>query len=322
MTPFHPPLWLRGAHAQTLAPYFVRPRTRPPWRPERLELADGDFADLAHLAAAGDDARARVCLFHGLEGSVESHYIGGLATALAREGFAVTLMHLRGCSGEPNRLPRAYHSGDTGDMRALFATLREREPQQPLMAVGFSLSGNALLKYLGEAGADAGIERAVAVSVPFDLAIAAGRIDQGFSRLYQAHFVRRMQASTHARIARTGGLPIATARMAAARTFREFDDAVTAPLHGFAGVDDYYTRASCRPWLARIECPTLVVHARDDPFVGRDAVPAPFEAGPGVELAISERGGHVGFIAADDGVRPYRWLNRRIPAWLAAVPPP
>ena len=313
---FQPPWWLKGAHAQTLAPYLFRPRLRPPWRTERLELPDGDFVDLAHLDAAPGNAGARVCLFHGLEGNCGSHYIPSLAQALNAHGMAVTLMHMRGCSGEPNRLPRAYHSGDTGDMRHLFATLRAREPGRTLLAVGFSLGGNALLKHLGEVRGDSELAGAVAVSVPFDLALAAERIARGFSRIYQAHLVRRMQASTRARSARHGGLPIDAARMAAARTFRTFDDAVTAPLHGFADVDDYYARSSSRPWLPRIEVPTLILHARDDPFVGRAAVPGPDEVGAGVQLQISERGGHVGFIAAGRWTRPYRWLDRRIPEWL------
>lgn len=315
---FQPPFWLRGAHAQTLAPFLCHRRIRLPWRRERLELADGDFVDLAHIDGL---TGPRVCLFHGLEGSLDSHYIDGLADALVRRGMPVTLMHMRGCSGEPNRLPRAYHSGDTGDMRALFTRLLDREPECPLLAVGFSLGGNALLKYLGEARRDTPLHAAVAVSVPFDLAAAASHIDQGFSRLYQAYLVRRMKVSTRARIRRLGDLPIAHERMAAARSFRDFDDAVTAPLHGFAGVDDYYTRSSCRPWLPRIEIPTLIIHARDDPFVGPEAIPSRAEIAPETELAVSAHGGHVGFIAASAGVRPYRWLNRRIPAWFAANDP-
>lgn len=315
VAPFRPPAWLRGRHAQTLAPFVFARRQRLPWLRERLELPDGDFVDLGHLGAGPG---ARVCLFHGLEGNMDSHYIDGLAATLVADGMRVTLMHLRGCSGEPNRLPRAYHSGDTEDMRFLFDTLAARETPRPLLAVGFSLSGNALLKYLGETGADTPLRGAVTVSVPFDLAAAADHIDRGFSRIYQAHLVRRMKASTRARIARLGDLPIDRERMEAARSFREFDDAVTAPLHGFADVDDYYARASSRPWLPCIDIPTLVLHARDDPFVGPRALPAAAEGGPGLELEYSRHGGHVGFIAAGPGGRPWRWLNRRIPAWLTA----
>lgn len=315
LEPFQPPPWLRGAHAQTLAAFAFTPKPRLPWRWERLELPDGDFVDLAHLDR-GASARAHVCLFHGLEGCLESHYVGGLAAALRDRGLAVTLMHLRGCSGEPNRLARAYHSGDTGDMATLFATLRSRHPDRAQYAIGFSLSGNALLKYLGETGSAAAIERAAAVSVPFDLARAAARIDRGFARVYQAYLLRRMKRSSRARGRRHPELAARVARAQRARTFRQFDDALTAPLHGFASADDYYARASCRPWLARIETPTLIVHALDDPFVGRDAVPTPAEAGPGVRLELSAHGGHVGFIAANRFGLPLCWLPRRLPAWL------
>lgn len=313
--PFRPPAWLAGAHAQTLAAFLCPRRPPLPWRAERLELADGDFLDLAHLDA-GDGPR--VCLFHGLEGSIRSHYIGGLAAALQARGTRVTFMHFRGCSGEPNRLERAYHSGETGDMGLVIDTMAAREPATGLAAIGFSLGGNALLKYLGERGRDTPLAAAAAVSVPFDLAVAAERIDRGFSRVYQAYLLRLMKRSTHAAIRRLGYAPVDAGRMRRARSFREYDDAVTAPLHGFAGVDDYYRRASCRPWLPGIEVPTLIIHARDDPFVGYDALPTSAETGPGVTLELSDRGGHVGFLAAGPWTRPHRWLNRRLPDWLGA----
>lgn len=313
---FRPAPWLRGAHRQTLYAYLAHPRPRLPWRRERLELPDGDFVDLAHLGAGGGP---RVCLFHGLEGNLRSHYVGGLARALVAAGLRVTFMHFRGCSGEPNRLPRAYHSGDTGDMGFLIASLREREPDAPLAAVGFSLGGNALLKYLGERGDDTPLAAAVAVSVPFDLDACATRIDTGFSRLYQARLVRRMQRSTRARLGRLGALPIDIAAMERARSFRDFDDCVTAPLHGFAGAADYYARASSGPWLARIRIPVRIIQARDDPFVGPGPVPGPGAVSATVELDVSDHGGHVGFVAGR-GMRPAWWLDERIPAWLEHAP--
>lgn len=313
-TSFRPPLWLRGAHAQTLVPFLFHRPPALPWKSERLELPDGDFLDLAHLDQ-GDGCR--VCLFHGLEGSIDSHYIGGLAAALQSRGMRVTFMHFRGCSGETNRLARAYHSGDTGDIGHVIDTVARREPETRLGAVGFSLGGNALLKYLGERGASAPLTAAAAVSVPFDLAAAAERIDRGFSRLYQAFLLRRMKRSARASIEHLGHAPFDAERMLHARSFREYDDAVTAPLHGFSDVDDYYRRASSRPWLSRIRIPTLIVHARDDPFVGHKALPKPGETGPGVHLEFTEHGGHVGFLESGRWGRPYRWLNRRLPDWLA-----
>lgn len=315
MTPdFHPHPLLRGPHAQTLYPFVVRARRRPHWAPERLELPDGDFVDLGHLGA-GDGPR--VCLFHGLEGHIDSHYIGGLARALVARGLRVTLMHFRGCSGTPNRLARTYHSGDTGDIAHLLDTLRTREPPVPLTAVGFSLGANALLKYLGERGRAHPLAAAVAISPPLRLAVAATRIEQGFSRLYQAYLLRRMKQTVH-RLARAlGGLPIDLRRMDRSRSFREFDDCATAPLHGFRDVDDYYSRSSAAAWLAGIETPTLVIHARDDPFVGPEGVRGLRASGPGVQLAISEYGGHVGFMAPGRLGLPVRWLERRVPDWLS-----
>lgn len=310
---FRPASWLRGAHRQTLFAYLAHPRPRLAWRHERLELPDGDFVDLAHLG--GGDGPV-VCIFHGLEGGLTSHYVGGLARNLVATGLRVTFMHFRGCSGEPNRLPRAYHSGDTGDMEFLFATLRQRAPDIPLAAVGFSLGGNALLKHLGERGAHTPLAAAVAVSVPFDLDACAECINKGFARVYQARLVRRMQRSTRARRERLGSLPIDIGTMERARSFRAFDDCVTAPLHGFADAADYYARASSGPWLRRIRTPVRIIQARDDPFVGPGPVPGPDDVSATVELDVSDHGGHVGFVASRGAGRPDWWLDRRIPAWL------
>lgn len=316
-SPFRPHPLLRNAHAQTLFAFLVHDRRPLPWEHERLELPDGDFLDLCHLGPGNGPI---VCLFHGLEGCVRSHYVGGLARALAARGFRVTFMHFRGCSGEPNRLPRAYHSGETGDIAHLVAILRQRHGDRPIAATGFSLGGNALLKYLGERGTETPLQAAVAVSPPLRLATAANRIDRGLSRIYQAHLVRRMKISTRARMGRLGTLPVDIELMERSRSFREFDDHVTAPLHGFRDADDYYGRSGSALWLARIEIPTLVLHARDDPFLGPDGVPDAAGVGPGVRFEISEHGGHVGFIAANLAGLPVRWLERRIPAWLDGNP--
>lgn len=310
---FRPHPLLRGAHAQTLFPFFWRRHRPPPWQPERLELPDGDFVDLCHL---GTGEGPRVCLFHGLEGCVDSHYIGGLARRLVDEGLRVTFMHFRGCSGTPNRLSRAYHSGDTGDIACLADVLRQREPDTPLAAVGFSLGANALLKYLAERGHGAAFAAAVAVSPPMRLAVAASRIDCGFSRLYQAYLLNRMKRSTRARARQLGGLPIDFERMERARSLRTFDDCVTAPLHGFRDVDDYYSRSSAAGSLVRIETPALILHARDDPFLGPDGVPDPAGLPANVVFEVSARGGHVGFIETGNRGLPRRWLERRIPAWM------
>ncbi|MGE0384713.1 MAG: hydrolase [Gammaproteobacteria bacterium] len=314
---FRPAWFLPGPHLQTLWAALARRRTRLAVRPERLELPDGDFVDLAWT---GPDAGPVAIVLHGLEGSLDSPYAHGILAALAGAGWRAVLLHFRGCSGPPNRLPRSYHSGETGDLALLVSILRARHPQRRLVAVGFSLGGNVLLKYLGEHGAGAGLERAVAISVPFDLADAADRLDRGFSRLYQ----RRLLLSLKQRARLKAALfprHIDAATLAPMRNFRDFDDRVTAPLHGFAGADDYYRRCSSRAFMSAIAVPTLVLHARDDPFMTPRAIPKPEEISPSVRLEISAGGGHVGFVAGRVPWRPVYWLEHRILRFLREPAP-
>ncbi len=282
---------------------------------ERLELPDGDFLDLAWTPNNGGPC---VLILHGLEGSSRSPYVRAMLAALHGAGYHGVLMHFRGCSGEPNRLPRSYHSGDTCDAAAVVAHITARHGQPPFAAIGYSLGGNVLLKWLGESGAASPLMTAVAVSVPFDLAACADRLAQGASRLYQWHLVRSMQARFIAKFG-TGDNPLGITDITTLDSFWRFDDAVTAPLHGFRDVHDYYSRASCRQFLAGIVRPTLILHAADDPFVPATAIPAAWELGAEVSLELAAHGGHVGFIA---GVMPGRaryWLEPRIIAHLDEV---
>lgn len=313
---FRPAWWLPGPHAQTLFPFIARRRLDIKTKRERLTLPDGDFLDL-DWALGAPESSPLVLVLHGLEGSRRSHYAGGLLQSLNRSGLRAVLMHFRGCSGEPNRLPRSYHSGETGDLDWVVGELRRRDPHAPLAVVGFSLGGNVLLKWLGECGDQVPVQAAVAVSVPFSLAIAARRLDRGLSRLYQAYLLRKLRHSLSIKRQRMA-LPIELPTLRGLRNFRRFDDAVTAPLHGFANVDDYYTRASSRPFLKRIRCPTLVLHAKDDPFMSPEVVPTPAELSSSVRLELSAQGGHVGFVASRGG-RPRYWLEERIPRFLNAT---
>ena len=250
-------------------------------------------------------------ILHGLEGSIESHYAGGLLTRLAAAGFTAGLLYFRGRSGQPNRLPRSYHSGDTGDLAFVVRHLYARDPQQPLAVVGFSLGGNVLLKWLGERGRDAGIQQAIAVSVPFDLDAAARQLDRGFSRIYRNHLLARLrQAVRHKALQHPPPWPLE--RLDELRSFRAFDDAITAPLHGFRDVDDYYGRASSRQFLKSIRVPTVILQAVDDPFLPASALPQADELGPDVILELSARGGHVGFIGGNRPFAPHYWLEQRI----------
>lgn len=310
---FRPAWWLRGAHAQTLWPALVR-RRRPldiAW--ERLELDDGDFLDLAWSGPSGAPV---VLLLHGLQGSIDSHYASGIMGVLNRAGLLTCLMHFRNCGREPNRLPISYHSGKTDDPQRVLEHIERATGAPPFGAVGISLGGNVLLKWLGEQGAASPLRRCVAVSVPFRLDDAARRLERGVSRLYKRHLMTSMKRAYRAKFSRMASpLDVDLDKL---NTFRAFDDAITAALHGFAGVDDYYTRCSSRPFLARIAVPTLVLHARDDPFMYPETAPTAADLSPAVTLELTARGGHIGFVSGSAPWFAGYFAERRIAEWLAA----
>jgi len=295
-----------------LWPAFFRKLPTVPIRRERFELDDGDFLDLSW--ASGQQGPV-VILLHGLEGSFDSHYARGLLHTLTQRGFRAVLMHFRGCNGEPNRLPRSYHSGETGDIAYVVRLIKEREPDTPVAAVGFSLGGNALLKWLGETGKQNPLTAAVAVSVPFELACSADRLEHGFSRLYQYYLINKLKTSIKRKFS-TMHCPVDISDLAAVKTFRQFDDRITAPLHGFSGVDDYYALSSSRQYIKGIGIPTLILHARDDPFMTPACIPHESELSPTVTLELNKRGGHVGFTAGSSPLRPIYWLEQRITGFL------
>ncbi|UCE88860.1 MAG: hydrolase [Pseudomonadota bacterium] len=312
---FQPAWWLRAPHLQTLWASLLRRRAGIATRPERLELPDSDFLDLAWMP---DAAGPLVLVLHGLEGSIRSPYASGILRALHAGGFVAVLMHHRGCSGEPNRLARGYHSGETGDLAYVVQVLRRRYPGRQLFVIGYSIGGNMLLKWLGETGNDSGIEGAIAVSVPFILADAADRLCRGMSRLYQWHLLRHMKRAVRRKV-QLLDTQIDVGAALASTTFWQFDDIVTAPLHGFRDVNDYYARASSRPWLKHIATPTLLLHARDDPFMFPSSLPASNELPPSVTLEITQHGGHVGFINGPWPGLAHYWLEHRIVQHLHAL---
>lgn len=306
---FKPAWWLPGPHLQTLWPSLVRRRANPALTQRRIELADGDFIDLA----IGTNPGARVLLIHGLEGNLASHYAGNLVAALAEAGFQPVFMHLRGCSNEPNRLDRAYHSGATEDLAEVLAALSKDREGAPFAVVGFSLGANLLLKYLGETERPL-LALGIAVSVPFMLRDAMLRLDIGFSRIYRGYLMRKLKAGLLRKFA---GRPFPLdVDLDAVSDFNTFDDRITAPLNGFAGVFDYYSRASCRQFLPRIDTPTLIIQAIDDPFMFPTTLPWEHELGSGIMLELSDSGGHVGFVAGARPWRPHYWLESRILAFL------
>lgn len=298
MRPFRPAWWLANPHLQTLwAGLLGRPKL-PETRPERLELSDGDFLDLNWLDASSEEAPL-VLVFHGLQGSIRSPYVGRSLNALKERGLRALFVHFRSCSGEPNRLARGYHAGDTGDIAEVINMARARNPKTRLGAMGFSLGGNALLKHLGEEGEAALIEAAVAVSVPYDLSACSSRLNSGFSRVYRGWLLDMIFRSVKTKRALLEEAGVDVDAVIASKTLRELDERLIAPLHDFDDADDYYAKSSCRPFVKEIACPTLLIQGIDDPFLRPGIVPEEHECGPLVERHFSPRGGHVGFLEGD-----------------------
>jgi len=310
---FRPAWWLPGPHAQTLWPALVRRTPLPPLVHEEFTLPDGDFVDLHRSPGTHGPI---VVLFHGLEGSLYSHYARGLIAAVTERGWRCVFMHFRGCGGRHNRLPRSYHSGDTGDIGCLLRTLAERETGVSLAAIGISLGGNALLKYLGEGDVPVSLRAAVAVSVPLVLADGAERLNRGFSRVYERHLLGRLRRKFRDKY-RGRAAPVPVADLESLDSFRKFDGVITAPLHGFHDAEDYYARSSSRQFLGRIRTPTLIIQAGDDPFLTPAALPGAEELADCVRMELSRHGGHVGFVGGRWPWRPEYWLDRRVPGFLA-----
>lgn len=338
--PFLPPWWAAGTHGQTVAGHLLRRvHCRVQGARERLETPDGDFVVLewfdgasqprshpassphaAPAAAAPTAAAPLVLLLHGLEGSSRSGYMVALAQALAGVGCSAVALNFRGCSGEPNRRPRAYHAGETGDLAFVLELLARRFPGRALGVVGFSLGGNVVLRWLGEQGgaAAATVRAAAAVSVPYDLARGATYAMTGAGRPYALRLLRELRAKARTMAGLVAGR-VDLERALRARTFRDFDEAFTAPLHGFRDADDYYARSSSAPWLERVALPTLAIHAHDDPFLPPDALPvAALRANPAITLALSDRGGHVGFVAGSPW-SPRFLAEQRLARFFAAT---
>jgi len=307
---FRAPRWLRGGHAQTIYPYLLR-RPHMAMRRERVDTPDGDFWDLDWLDAPAAGRAPLVVLFHGLEGGAQSHYARNLMMHLASRQWRGVVPHFRGCSGEPNRLARAYHSGDHEEVGAMLAHVRAQS-EVPLFAAGVSLGGSALLNWIGRAGATAAqtLRAAATASVPLDLMASGIAIDRGLNRIYARHFLHTLVPKAVAIAVRFPGR-LDARRIARVRTMWEFDETVTAPLHGFAGADDYWTRASSKPWLREVRIPTLVINARNDPFVPAASLPSQDEVSPDVVLEQPAHGGHVGFMAGPGRGR-MDWLALRM----------
>lgn len=315
---FKPAWWLRNRHAQTIFPSL-------PWsgtpqvklESEALELPDGDVTVVDWMVGgpAADSGAPLLIILHGLEGSASSAYARSLLDAAARQGWRAAVLHFRDCGDYRNRLPRRYHAGETNDIRYFTESLRTAGHTGPMMAVGFSLGGSVLLKYLGENGVSTPLQAAAAICVPLSLHDSADALSNGVSRIYQYYLLKRMKAAIGRKFDRHTAA-FDWQRAMNAKSFADFDDAVTAPLHGFSGKDDYYDRCSAGQFLGTIRRPTLIINALDDPFMTPRAIPAEERLSDSVQIEVSAIGGHVGFVGGELPWRPEYYLPARIIGFL------
>ncbi|MBZ2189099.1 hydrolase [Alcanivorax sp. JB21] len=320
--PFRPHPLLRSRHLQTVwGPLW---RNHPPLqqRQEKLALRDGDHLWLTWAGPTPRQGRPIVLILHGLSGCYDSHYARGLQTCLAAQSVTSVVMNARGTAHRHNDRACIYHAGETADLHDVISDLRTRNPGGVILPVGYSLGGSRLLNYLADTPARC-IPAAVAVSVPLQLALCSAQLDRGVARVYRNRLLRELLQQLDAKKTHLRQVAPAQARRLEAlghldgvRTFRDFDDYIVAPLHGFAGADDYYDRCSAGPRLTAVRTPTLLIHATDDPFMTPAVVPTSDTVSQAVQLEISPHGGHVGFVAGHLNA-PVYWLEQRIPAFFA-----
>ncbi|MBF7074385.1 hydrolase [Glaciecola sp. MH2013] len=327
---FCAPSWATNPHLQTIWPRYMVSKPKITVANERIATPDKDFIDIAWSIPRNDgfqasfadeklNAKGVVVIFHGLEGSVNSHYAKHLIHKLSNDGYIVALMHFRGCSHEQNLTARAYHSGETDDPKQVLELVKARYPLLPIFAVGYSLGGNMLLKLLSEVKNQQIIKAAVAVSAPLLLAECSLRMQLGFSRLYQHYLLASMKNNLLEKMKKIDMKPllsISKKEVKQLASFRDFDQKITAPLHGFESADDYYAKSSAFNMLKNINTRTLILHAKDDPFMTEAVVPSSKDLSPSVAYELSEKGGHVGFLYGSLW-SPKLWLQQRISAFFS-----
>lgn len=319
-TEFTPAWWLRGPNLQTLWGKFFRRNANPETSMERLSTPDGDFLDLHHLP--GRTGGPLLVLLHGLEGSIHSHYIQGLLAEATKRRWHAAVLVFRSCGSELNRTRRFYHSGETTDLAFALNHLSASFTNTPFLLAGVSLGGNVLLKYLGEQGdrISPRVLAAAAVSVPYDLGRSADHIDRGFAKVYQQSFINSLKAKA---IAKADAFPDLGDRegLGSIRTIRDFDNRITAPVHGFDSADDYYRQSSSLGWIDRVRVPTLLLSAVDDPFLPPqvlDEVRSLAKENLSLHLEFSEYGGHVGFVAGKSPFHARYYMEERVGDFLAS----
>jgi uncharacterized protein len=323
-TIYTPAWWVPGAHLRTMWGRLTRRRLETPLRVEQWTTPDDDVLELRRLdlPTGAPPATPHLVFLHGLEGGTHSHYVANLFAEAARRDWSADLILFRGCAGELNRARRFYHSGETTDFDFALQRIVAERPNAPVGLAGVSLGGNVLLKWLGEQGANAVpamVRGAVGVSVPFDLARGSRHISRGFSRVYERFFLRSLVAKARQKLARHPDLcdPAALDRV---RTLWDFDDVVTAPVHGFRDALDYYTQSSSIHYLSRVRIPTLLLSATDDPFLPSevlDEVRSIARDNPALEVEFVRRGGHVGFVSGRIPWHPVYYAEWRVADFLA-----
>jgi hypothetical protein len=315
---FIPMRGFSNAHVQTILPTLLNKNEKVLYSHERLELDDGDFLDLAWRYLPVEDDRPIVIIFHGLEGSVRSPYAFRMMKALDGQGFNSVVMHFRGCYGEQNRLARAYHSGETGDAGFFISHLHTLYPERKLAAVGYSLGGNMLMKLQGEWGSASPLFATVSVSAPLRLEMTADHINSGLSRFYQKLLMDSLKKRLLEKFERHDYASLIGLKrevVPTLKSFWEYDDLFTGPVHGFKSAEDYYERSSAFPFIPHIKRPGLIIHAKDDPFMPSTVLPTLEELPDGMSIELSEHGGHVGFVGGT-WFKPKYWLEERIPMFF------
>ena len=317
---FRPAIGLSNFHLQTLLPTILHKKSKKKYHWQELTLPDGDFVDLCwNTKPDFNDKRPLVIVFHGLEGSIHSPYAQHVLKTLEKNNWNGVLMHFRGCSGRSNNLPRAYHSGDTEDAMYFISYLQQHFSGVPITAVGYSLGGNMLLNLQAECGDKSPLRAAISICAPIQLDKCADRVNKGFSRVYQKHLMKRLVNNLLRKYDQHDFISLADLTKAKAKslkTFWQFDDAFTAPVHGFGTAKNYYKTCSARQYLHKITKPTLAIQAIDDPFMPVDVIPDETELGSGLTLEVSQHGGHVGFVGGSI-FRPHYWLPERICEYLS-----
>lgn len=321
MTEFRAARGLSNPHLQTVIPRMIRkqPLFSAHW--QTLETPDGDFLDLAwseDWAAPSAKNKPIFILFHGLEGSFDSPYANGLMHAFSQKGWLSVMMHFRGCSGRPNRLARAYHSGETDDPRFFLEYLHTLFPNQPKVATGISLGGNMLVNYLAKYRQDPIIEAATVVSAPLDLASCSARIERGLSKVYGNYLLTSLKKNALQKQRQlTSELGISTQDMTSLKTLYSFDDLITAPLHGFESAKDYYQKCSGIHVINNVGVPLQVIHAKDDPFMTQAVIPN-FSLNKNIHYRLFTSGGHVGFLTGTL-TKPTFWLEHALPCYYQHI---